>query len=161
VHDPILLRLLVCKNTGNAGSTGACPYPAHANKNATKKACLNSKADLAQIYFRHVNLKKARSCIVTFVEGITIDNTTMLYKIYQDTVNWLKIATERPYFFVVVYGDPMFYNDFTEAYIELEKKMKNLSGKEDLFFVVQYPEHKAKDLLVNHTTTKFTIRAAP
>jgi hypothetical protein len=157
VRNPILFRMLVCKEEKILGTDG-CPYPDHINTKATKKKGCDSKDKLAHIYFRHSFIdKKARSCVVIFTEGDSLHTKIdMLFDIYQNTVNFLNIATERPYFYIIIFGDPIFDNDYNSAHKMLEHKMKTISQNEDIFFII-YANKNAEVLNVTHTT-KFSVR---
>jgi len=160
-NNPVILRLLACKTGTRQVDTTVCSYPDHVNKAAIKKACQDSKSDLAQIYFRHKIMDlKARSCIVVFIKGIYLHKEETLYKLYRDTIDWLEIADERPYFYIVFYGDPLFDLQLTKAYKNLKWKMKPISGKEDIFFMI-YAKKGTEALDVTHTTTKFSVSVYP
>ena len=93
VHEPVLLRLLVCKEENSTKKPDDCPYPDQKNRNASKRACSDSKEKLAQIYIRHEKWNvTARSCVLVFVEGKYLNDINELIKIFQNTVSWLNIA---------------------------------------------------------------------
>lgn len=125
VHEPLLLRLLVCREKNVAHNSNDCPYPDHINSQALKKACRDSEKKLAQVYVRHEQLnKKARSCVLIFIERHTLNKTEELSKLLKDTVGWLQIAQEKPYFYIFHYGQPEFSVNTNNAIKSLNKKIK-------------------------------------
>ena len=163
VHEPILLRLLVCKEERNTDEPDSCLYPDHVNEKATKKACRDSNKKLAQIYIRHETINPvARSCVLVFIEGKYLSNTNVLIEIFQNTVNWLNIAKEKPYFYVFRYGVPQFDVTTNTASKNLNKKMKEILGGysrgEDICFMLPV-ERDAKPLTINCTRI-FSFRAS-
>jgi hypothetical protein len=163
VHEPVLLRLLVCKEEKNTEEPDDCPYPGQRNREAVKKACGDTEKKLAQIYLRHEKFdKKARSCVIVFVEGEHLSQTGKLLEIFRNTVEWLKIADERPYFYVLRYGHPQDNLTTKNAGDTLNNKMRELfegySKDEEICHMVPV-ERGAKPLIINHTR-KFSIRAS-
>jgi hypothetical protein len=165
-HQPVLLRLLVCKelkeNNGNCPFT-VSPYTGHINNQSTKQICNEPQnKPFTQIYFRHENIdKKARSCIVAFVEGYRLHRTDELITKFQNTVKWLKIAKENPFFHVIYYGDPLFDNDTSTANKELDEKMRKINSqysKDEVICFITYATQKSQFLRLNHTTI-FSVKA--
>lgn len=149
VNDTILLRLLACKDA--KGQNGLCSYSDHINPNANKNACQISDIELAQIYFRHTIINnKAGSCIVIFIDGYNLLQTDMIFSIYQNTVNWLNIANEKPFLVVVYHGDPKFYNDISEARRMLDQKLKPMSNYKNPCDIT-YASEEAESLIITHT----------
>ena len=161
-HESVLLRLTVCKELKEESNQNKCPfadppYAIHANLTATKQIC-NEPTDkiFTQIYFRHEKIdKKARSCVIAFIEGDALHKTDILLEKFKNTVEWLQITEEKPFYHVVFYGDPQFGNDNTKAEKKLEEKMREqysqYSEDEEICFLV-YASKKAEFLRVNHTT---------
>ena len=163
VPEPILLRLLVCKDEKNTEYMEECPYPEHINTDATKKVCSDSDKKLAQIYIRHENYNNiARSCIIAFIEGKYIRETDKLLEIYQNTISWLDIAQEKPYFYVLSYGEPLFGLTTNDAKKNINIKIKekfNEYQKGDEICNIVPVERKAEPLTIN-CGNKFSIRAS-
>jgi hypothetical protein len=100
VLDAVLLRLLVCKDEKSAELPGICSYPKHKNEGAVKLAC-NFKDKLVQMYIKLDRMSvKSRSCVITFVEGQYLSRTDELLEILQNSVLWLDIKNENPYFYI-------------------------------------------------------------
>jgi len=161
-HEPVLLRLMVCKDLRENNSGDKCPFAdpplaVHVNLGATKQICSEpTNKVFTQIYFRHEKIdKKARSCVVAFIEGDTLHKTETLLERFKNTVEWLQIAEEKPFYHVVFYGDPQCGNDHTKAEKELEEKMRELysqySKDEEICFLI-YANKKAEFLRLYHTT---------
>jgi hypothetical protein len=160
VHEPVLLRLLVCKVERK---TDDCPYPEHRNREAVKEACRDSEKKLAQIYLRHEKFDKiARSCVVVFVEGRYLRQTDELLEIFRNTVEWLNIADERPFFHVLRYGQPQDNLTTKNVGKTLNRKLRELfegySKDEDNCIMVSV-EKGAEPLILNHAR-KFSLRAS-
>lgn len=160
VHEPVLLRLLVCKE--EKAHPDICSFPEHENTYAVKFACKNSEVSLAQIYMRHeqINLK-ARSCVLIFIDGKYLQDTEKIIKIYENTVNWLNIADEKPFLYVLRFGDSI---GLTTKFIgiDINKKLKNIyrdyTDTEDICIMVSVAR-RAKPLVVN-CTSKFSFNAS-
>ena len=163
-HEPVLLRLLSCKE--EIINTKQCPfseptYSVHKNILATKKTC-ETENDLAQIYFRHekINLK-ARSGIIIFIEGNKLHHIDMLISRFINTIEWLNISNENPYLFLIIHGDPIAEVAFVknQRFLEerIKKKYSGYSEDEDICFLTRTVKN-AEVLLLNYTT-KFSIRA--
>jgi len=161
-HEPVLLRLVVCKELKEKDNQDKCPFtnPPHAvhiNSEATRQICCESADKIfTQIYFRHEKIdKKARSCVVAFIEGDTLHRTDVLLERFKNTVEWLQIAEEKPFYHVVFYGDPQCGNDHTKAEKKLEENMRKLysqySQDEEICFLI-YANKKAESLRLYHTT---------
>ena len=163
VLEPVLLRLLACKDAANPDTLNNCSYPDHKNMEAVKKACESDKK-LAQIYIRHERFNpKARSCIVIFIEGKFLRETDEIVQIYQNTINWLNIADEKPFLHVLGYGEPQIFLTTKNVGIELNRKIKgiftNYSETEDICIMVSV-KRGAKPLIVNSPYSKFSITAS-
>jgi hypothetical protein len=166
-HKPVLLRVLVCKELKERNNQNKCPftdtpYTGHFNADATKQICNEPKGILfTQIYFRHEKIdKKARSCIIAFIEGNNLHKTDVLLERFKNTVEWLHIVEEKPFYHVVFYGDPLFDNDYTKAEKELGEKMRKLYSqysKDDEICIIISANKKAEVLRLNYTTI-FSVR---
>ena len=166
-HEPVLLRLLVCKELREENNQNNCPFEApphtsHINAEADRRLC-NEPGDkrFTQIYFRHEKIdKKARSCIVAFIQGDSLHKTDVLMEWFKNTVEWLQIAEEKPFYHVVFYGDPLFDNDYTAAEKDLDEKMRKIysqySKDEEICFII-YANKEAEVLRLHYTTT-FSVR---
>jgi len=166
-HEPVLLRLLVCKELKEKDNQNKCPfanppYESHLNIEAAKQLC-NEPIDktFTQIYFRHEKTdKKARSCIVAFIEGDTLHRTDVLLEMFKNTVEWLQIAEEKPFYHVVFYGDPLFGNEHIKAEKELDEKMRETysqySKDEDICFMIF--ANKKSEVLRLYYTTIFSVK---
>lgn len=149
VNAPILLRLLTCKDAINLNRE--CSYPDHINPRAVKKACHLENVGLAQIYFRHETIDpRAGSGIILFIEGIYLRDTDKLFDIYTNTLNWLNIAGEKPFLFVVCYGDPIHYNDISITRRILDQKLKPNSKYKNPCEIT-YANEDSESLLITHT----------
>jgi len=166
-REPVLLRLLVCKELKERNNQDECPfadppYTGHKNVEATKYLCNEPEnRKFSQIYFRHEKIdKKARSCVIAFIQGDSLHKTDVLLEIFKNTVEWLQIAEEKPFFHVVFYGDPLNGDDHTKAEKDLDEKMRELysqySKDEEICFMV-YANKKAEVLRLNYTTI-FSVR---
>jgi hypothetical protein len=163
VLEPVLLRLLVCKEENPAGSSDDCPYPGHKNFAAVKFVCSDSNDKLAQMYIRHEKPNtKSRSCVILFVEGQYLNKTDEILERMKKTVEWLDIERERPYFYILHYGDPQFLVTANNSRRRIDEGIKNLfngySQDEDVCSAIPVPR-KSKSLIVNHTK-KFIFRAS-
>jgi hypothetical protein len=162
IHNPVLLRLLLCKE--EKINSIDCPFPEHKNPEAVNIAC-NSQDELAHIYIRHEEIDSiARSCIIFFINSIYLFTHDGLLKLFKNTVNWLNIAEEKPYFYVILrYNEnkAITNTDFNRRVlnIELRKIYKNYSNDEDI--CVFFPADKYTELLrIEHTdkSKKFDIK---
>lgn len=162
IHDPVLLRLLVCKE--GKINLSDCLFPKHKNPDAAKFAC-NSQDELAHIYIRHEIMNNvARSCLILFIDTMYLFTPNGLLKLFADTVNWLNIAQEKPYFCVVLrYKEPKttVNTEYNRRIVnrELRRIYKGYSHDEDICTV--YPAAKTAELLrIDHidTNKKFEIK---
>jgi hypothetical protein len=163
VLEPVLLRLLVCKEEKPARSSDDCPYHDHKNPDAVRFACNDSNDKLAQMYIRHDNLNtKSRSCVVLFVEGRYLSKTDELLKMMKNTVEWLGIARERPYFYIFHYGNPQFGVTATNSCRRINEGIKkhftDYSQEEDVCRTAPVPRG-SKSLVVNYSKN-FLLRAS-
>jgi len=154
VRDPVLMRLLVCKEEKSKNGTDSCPYLEHENNGAVKKACGDPERKLANVYLRHEELNKtARSCVIAFIEGKYLSKTNELMDILKTTVDWLNIAKENPYFYIIRYGQPAINLTITQTRETLTKKMKEIykgySDDEDTCIVLScLPD--SESLMIDH-----------
>lgn len=164
-HLPVLLRLLVCKEEKIDPSIcpfADPPYTCHINPDATKKAC-TCDYKLAQIYFRHERIDlKARSGVVVFIEGNRLNQTDMLLEIFENTIKWLGVAKEKPYFFVMHFGDPIAGIPILKTKKLLDEKLRNMclgySENEEICFFNSV--NRLSNILILTHTKRFTVRAS-
>lgn len=154
--EPILLRLLVCKDERVAGKIDTCPYPEHKKNDATNLACRDCKNVLAQIYIRlnRINLNRTlRSCVIVFVEGQYLSRTDDLLERLQCSVKWLNIELEQPYFYIFYYGQPMLLSNTNNSCKNINHKIKELfnfySRDEDVCIVASVGR-ESESLIINH-----------
>jgi hypothetical protein len=145
IHVPFLLRLLLCKEEKNTQPLNNCPYPKHINSNAVNIAC-NFPNKLAHVYLRHEQINNAeRSCIIVFIETMYLFDRNGLLSLFNNTVNWLNIANEKPYFYIVRYGEPKnsVNTNFTSKVIniELKRTYSGYSNDEDICIIIPVEKH--------------------
>jgi hypothetical protein len=145
-------------------TSNICPYPDHINRYAVKKACTDSKKNLAQLYVRHEQPpKKSRSCVVIFVERHYLRETEKLSELIKYTVDWLRIAQEKPYFYILHYGRPEFGTATAYAIKALNKKIKETfegyAQDEDTCIGVTVGKGSESLTIITHTG-KFSFSAA-
>lgn len=162
-HLPLLLRLLVCRKENNVNNSGNCPYPEHKNTESDKKSCTDSIDELAHLYIRHEQIdKKARSCVLAFIEGKYLNNTDVLLQLFKNTVHWLQIVREKPYYYILHYGQPVFGVNSSHAINNLDKEIKKVfkeyAKDEDVCLGIPV-SRRAESLQINHTN-KFSFSAA-
>jgi len=145
IHNPVLLRLLACKEEKNTQHPTGCLYPEHKNSKAVKIAC-NLPGKLAHVYIRHEQINNtARSCIIVFIETMYLFDRDGLLDLFKNTVDWLDIANEKPYFYVLRYGEPK--NVLNTNYackvlnIELRRNYSGYSNDEDVCTIVPIEKH--------------------
>jgi len=164
IRNPVLLRLLVCKEENKTQTPINCLYPDHKNSNAVNIVC-NSPNKLAHIYLRHEKMDNvARSCVIFFIDTIYLFTPNGLLKLFTDTVNWLNIAHERPYFYVILrYNEQktIANTEYNRKIInfELRKIYDGYSKDEDICIII--PANKQAELLrIDHTngSKKFYIK---
>ena len=163
ILEPVLLRLLICRDAVNSDTLNNCSYPDHRKMEATRKACESDKK-LAQIYIRHEKINpKARSCIIIFIEGKYLHETDEIIQIFQNTVNWLNIANEKPFLHVLRYGEPQISLTTKNIGIDLNKKIRKIfagySDAEDICIMVSV-RRGTKPLIINSQYSKFSITAS-
>jgi hypothetical protein len=163
VLESVLLRLLVCKDEKSGKTPEDCPYPEHKNCEADKLVCNNSEAKLAQIYIRHDKVNaQSRSCVIVFVEAQYLSKTEELLERLQNSISWLDIENERPYFYIFHYGPPACQLTANNSCKRINAKMKELftgySQDEDICIAVSV-QRGSKSLIVNHRT-KFSLIAS-
>lgn len=138
--EPVLLRLLMCRDENPTKNPDDCPCPDHKNRTATKMACRDSRNKLAQIYVRQERIAaQTRSCIIVFIERQYLTRIDELSKLLLSTVDWLGIAQERPYFYIFGYGSSGYGLTHDNTHIVLNKKIKGdiagYSDSEEVCFV--------------------------
>jgi hypothetical protein len=163
VLEAVLLRLLLCKDENPTGIPDDCLYPEHRNSEARKMACGSPEAKLAQIYIRHEKINvKSRSCLIVFVEGQYLHKIDDLLERMRNSVTWLNIADERPYFYIFHYGQPVFQLTANDSRKRISKKIKELfngySQDEDVCIMAPV-QRNARSLIVNHFK-KFSLKAS-
>jgi hypothetical protein len=163
VLEPVLLRLLVCKDEKSVEFSDICPYPKHKNQDAVKLVCDNSGLRLAQIYIRLEREKsKSRSCLILFVEGQYLAKTDELIERMKNSVSWLDIEDEKPYFYIFHYGQPVFNITASNSCRRINARIKELftgySQDEDIC-IAESVRRGSKSLIVNHTKL-FSLKAS-
>jgi hypothetical protein len=163
VLEPVLLRMLVCKDENSAGIFDNCPYPEHKNNAADKWTCVDSVGKLAQIYLRHNNTdQKSRSCIITFVEGQYLGKTDELLELLQNTIDWLNVKQEKPYFYIFYYGQPVNQLTANNSRHAINSKIKEIfsgySQDEDACIIA--PIRRDSECLIMKHTKRFSFSAA-
>jgi hypothetical protein len=163
VLEPVLLRLLVCKDENITKTPDDCPYPEHKNREATKWICNSSENKLAQIYIRHEKIAaKARSCLIIFVEGRYLGRTDELLETLLCTVSLLNIEQEKPYFYIFYYGQPVIQltaaNTCKLINNKIKEKIKIYSFDEDICIALPI-RRTSESLIINHSK-KFSCSAA-
>jgi hypothetical protein len=127
VLEPILLRLLACKDEKLLETSDDCPYPDHKNSGAVKLVCNTSEDKLAHIYIRNEKTgAESRSYVIIFVEGNYLSETDELMERLQNSVSWLDIAHERPYFYIFYYGQPQYNLTATDSCNRISERMRKL-----------------------------------
>jgi hypothetical protein len=162
IHNPVLLRLIVCKEEKISTD---CPYPDHENSNAFNVLCNYDNFKLAHIYVRHEQIDNiARSCVIVFTKTMYLFDKNELLNLLQNTVNWLDIAQERPYFFIIRYGEPQTTvstaNTNRVLNIELRRIFSGYSKDEDICVIIPV-EKQAKLLRIDHTNESKKFRIEP
>lgn len=154
IHDPFLLRLLLCKEEKISQHSTNCLYPNHKNPNAVNIAC-NFQGKLAHIYVRREQTNNTtRSCVIVFIETMYLFDKNGLLNLFNNTVSWLNIAHERPYFYVVRYGEPK--NSLNTNYnskvinIALKKTYSGYSNDEDICMIIPVEKH-SQSLRIDYT----------
>ena len=163
VRDSYLLRLLVCKEEISKEETDNCPYPMHKNNEATRRVCIDSGKKLAHIYVRHNQINnETRSFLIAFIEGEVLSKTDEILEMLKNTVDWLNIAKERPFFYIIRYGKPDISLATNQIRMTLTKKIKEIYSKypdnEDPCIVLQ-TLHDSKSLIIEHIR-KFIIKVS-
>lgn len=155
VRDHVLLRLLVCKEEITKNETSGCPYPEHTNNAATIKACGYSNKRLAHVYVRHEQTNEdVRSCVIVFIEGMRLCRTNELMDMLKNTVDWLEIAKEKPFFYIVRYGQAAINNTIDETRTTLTKKIKEIYKgypDDDDTCIVLSVLHDSQSLMIDQT----------
>jgi hypothetical protein len=164
VLEPVLLRLLVCKDEKLAQTPDtSCPYPEHQNREAAKLVCNNSEIKLAQIYLRHDKMNpKARSCLIIFVKGCYTDKTDDILERFRNSVTLLGIAQEKPYFYIFCYDRSMCDNTVFYSCKKIGKELKEAfsgySEEEDICIPASV-SHGSEVLFIRINRTKFSLNA--
>jgi hypothetical protein len=86
-----------------------------------------------------------------------------IVQIFQNTVNWLNIADEKPFLHVLRYGEPQIGLTTKHVGIELNEKIRRIfasySDSEDICIMVPV-RRGTKPLIINSTNSKFSITAS-
>jgi hypothetical protein len=174
-QEAVLLRLLVCKELREGNNQDECPfleppYTDHKIVEAIEQQQLCKRPIekiFTQIYFRRDKTdEKTRSYVIVFIEGINLHITDELLKKFQNTVECLKIAEEKPFYYIVYYGELLSGNVFKAADKKIDEGIKKIyshySKDEDICFLIQTDQNE-NVLLLNYTmknqTTKFSVKA--
>ena len=163
IQQPVLLRLLVCREETKSHNPDNCAYPEHKNIVASKRACCDSQEKLAQLYVRDECTDiNARSYILVFIAGHYLSNIDALLHLLKNTVDWLHIAQEKPYLYVFYYGHPETGVAASYAIKKLNKKIKETfpayAKDEDACIGVSVVR-KSESLHINQTTGNFSFSA--
>jgi hypothetical protein len=161
VLEPVLLRLLVCKEEKSVEKPDDCPYPDHKNHDAVRLACGETMTKLAQIYIRHDKINpKARSCLIVFIKGSYLSKTDEVMERLQNSVKWLNIAEEKPYFYIFCYGPPECLLAVTDSCKKIDSKLKEVfpsySKEESICIPAQVPRH-SEALFIKGNGAKFSL----
>jgi hypothetical protein len=160
--EPVVLRMLVCKDERVVEEIDACSYPDHRNNEATKLACNDCKNELAQIYIRLERVNDSRSCVIAFVEGQYLSQIDDLLARLQYSVLWLDIKRERPYFYIFYYGQPMAQlatNNSSKHINDRIKEIFDFYPKEEETCIVAPVGRHSESLIINHRK-KFSCKAS-
>jgi hypothetical protein len=161
IHNPVLLRLLVCKKEKNTQHSTNCLYPDHKNSNAVNIAC-NSQDELAHIYIRNEQTDDAvQSCLISFIEATDLFTTNGLLELFKNTLKWLNITDEKPCFYAIMrYGKPQASVHTNYAHKILNREMKKMYNDhpkgEDICIIV--PAEKHSEFLRIDYANKFYIK---
>jgi hypothetical protein len=163
VPEAVLLRMLVCKDENSTGLPNACPYPEHKNNTADMWTCRDFKGKLAQIYIRlNTTNPKSRSCVIAFVEGLNLSKTDELMELLKNTIAWLDIEQEKPYFYIFYYGHPanqLTANDSRHIINGKIKEFFNSYSRDEDACIMAPIRRDSECLIVNHAK-KFSFGAA-
>jgi hypothetical protein len=156
VYEPVLLRVLVCKDENIAGGADTCLYPDHKNDEAIKLACNDCDNLLAQVYIRldrPNGNRTLRSCVIAFVEGKYLSRTDDLLNRLHYSIAWLDIERERPHFYIFYYGQPMFQLNANNSRQLINNRIKEMfhiySQEEDVCIVAPVGRY-AESLIISH-----------
>jgi len=164
IQNPVLLRLLVCKE--DKINPADCPYPEHKNPDAVKIVC-NSPDKLAHLYIRNEEINDVtRSCLFLFTdttEAIYFFSPDGLLQLYKNTVSLLDIAQEKPFFHIILrYSNSKFPVNTAHNINIINRELKRIyndHNDENICFF--YPAGKYAELLrIDHTdnSNKFSIK---
>jgi len=169
---PVLFRLLLCREEKirlklpTNPQKSACPFPEQYNLEAdidkSQYACREPRNDIAHVYYRHEELQESeQSCIVVFINNKS-EKIVNIAQRFINTVNWLQIKSERPYFRIVyIYNTPLI--DINSVLIKnrIQDEIRKVlpSFKQEICKIVEFrKEHKK--LKIDFNDMKFFIESA-
>jgi hypothetical protein len=157
IHNPVLLRVLLCKEEKNTQHSTECLYPDHRNSDAINLAC-NVQDKLAHIYVRHEDINNTvRSCVIVFIEAMYLYDKDGLLNLYKNTVRFLEIANEKPYLYVLRDGASLINNTtFKALNIEIRNYYGDHSNDEDICKIIPVEIH-SELLRIDYTDTFYVI----
>jgi hypothetical protein len=158
-HNPVLLRMLACQEANSTHNSSGCPYPDHKSPVANKLAC-NSPDKFSHLYIRHEQMDDtARSCVIVFIENTYFFDKDGLLQLFQNTVSWLGIAQEKPYFYIARYGKSHTTGDtgYNSKVLNMALKRiyKDYPDGEDICIIIPVGQ-RAQILSINHNR-KFLV----
>ena len=154
VRDPFFLRLLVCKEAIPKAGPDNCPYQEHKKNEAAKRVCIDLEKKLAHVYVRrHQANDETRSFVIAFIEGRNLSKINEISAILENTVDWLDIAKERPFFYVIRYGQSASSLVTNQACADISERIKEIykgyPDDENPCIVLQ-TLHDSKSLIIDH-----------
>jgi hypothetical protein len=164
VPEAVLLRLLACKDENPTKKPDDCPYPEHKSSGAEKLACNLHDIKLAQIYIKkEKNAGKSRSCLIVFIEGQYLNKKIdELLERLKNSVTWLDIENEKPYFYIFYFGQPVFLLTANDSCKRINKRIKELflgySRDEDVCIMAPV-QRNSTSFIINHFE-KFSLKAS-
>jgi hypothetical protein len=163
VLDPVLLRLLACKEENPGRIPDTCPYPEHRRDTVKQQLCCCFDGKLAHLYVRQDTMdSKSRSCVLVFVEGQYLSRTSELVERLRNSIIWLDVEREQPYFYIFYYGQPMaqLTANSSRRFIDLEIKraFSDYSQNEDICIVAPVGRY-SEALTINHAK-RFSFKAS-
>jgi hypothetical protein len=129
VQEPVLLRLLACVAEKHKNPAGVCLYPEHRNRDAHQAACNTTENKLAQIYTKPAERNtRSRSYFITFIEGQYLSKTDAVLETLHNSVKFLGVQNETPYFYIFYYGQrPVLLTANTSRKL-IDNKLKDTFG---------------------------------
>jgi hypothetical protein len=155
VPEAVLLRLLTCKDENQTKMPEECPYPEHKNIGAEKLACNLHDIKLAQVYIKkEKSTGKSRSCLIVFIEGQYLNKKiNELLERLKNSVAWLDIEKEKPYFYIFYFGQPVFLLTANDSCRRINRRIKELflgySQDEDVCIMAPV-QRNSSSLIINH-----------